>query len=73
MIFNNKRLGGFAGALAFGADLAASGAEEQHAGGFFFAGGFVGGDGAIEELADFEVDLEEGRALGEFPADQGFR
>src|ERR1035441_4074231 len=57
---NKKPLAEWQGAFRLAA-ATASVAEEQHAGGFFFAGCFVGGDGAIEELVDFQVDFEEGR------------
>src|ERR1017187_10859040 len=43
----------------------ASGAEQQHAGGFFVGYGFVGAYGAVEELVDVEIDLEEGWARGD--------
>src|ERR1035438_7505711 len=68
---NKKPLAEWQGAFRLAA-ATASVAEEQHAGGFFFAGCFVSGDGAIEELVDFQVDFEEGRALGDLSGDQGF-
>src|ERR1035437_589938 len=48
------------------------GAEQQHAGGFFFGYGIVGADRATEELVGIDVDLEEGGALGDLAGDHGF-
>src|ERR1700691_5976924 len=51
----------------------ASVAEEEDSGGFLVGHGLVGDDGAVEELVGVEIDLEEGRALGDLFLDQGFR
>jgi hypothetical protein len=49
----------------------ASVAEQQNTGGFLFAG-FVGAHRPIEQLVGVEINLEEGRPVGNLAGDQRF-